>query len=125
MNIHRHLGIQLQPEWQNEIGSFFADDATLIAGSIQNDHEGLDVSKVYNKAQKDAFKRVKELLKWNKLTISDFYTSEDFQTCATKSYEGIQGLGRRRMRELVRKYCSDFPCFITKATSDKIHLMTG
>lgn len=47
LNSHRHLGIKLQPEWPNEIGSFFADDSTLIAGSLQNAHTLYDL--VHNK----------------------------------------------------------------------------
>ena len=45
------------------------------------DHEGLNVSRIYCKAKHSAFKRAKRLLKWDKLSIHDFFTNDDFQPC--------------------------------------------
>ena len=43
LNTHWKMGINLQSTWPNEIGSFFADDATLIVGSLQNAHTLYDL----------------------------------------------------------------------------------
>ena len=53
------------------------------------DHEGLNVSRVYCKAKHSAFKRAKRLLKWDKLSINDFFTNDDFQACTRRTYINI------------------------------------
>ena len=87
---------------------------------VNVDHEGLNVFRVYCKAKHSVFKIAKRFLKWDNLSIHNFFTNDDFQTCTRRTYEGVVSLDTRPLQELSRIYCTDYSCFITRISSDKL-----